>query len=187
MTTRKRKAMALDTSEGCKKCGILHKSLKMMRDRGKQRELCQACMCAETMELSFQTPCGQHYCKGCGFLIESVGPNYCAPDRCSACLSKQSSYIQCEDFRKAAGTCECEFCSNHYSQTLGKILQTKTSMEENFHFVQKNQMPISESDSDLDPPRKENQVEEEIRKTWERYKKNFFLIVIHNSYYFCST
>ena len=61
-------------------------------------------------------------------------------------------------------------------------------MEETVHFVQKNQMSISESDSDLDPPRKENQVEEEIRKTWERYKKKLFSnTVIDNSYYLCST
>ena len=61
-------------------------------------------------------------------------------------------------------------------------------MEETVHFVQKNQMSISESDSDLDPPRKENQVEEEIRKTWERYlKKKSSNTVIDNSYYLCST
>ena len=61
-------------------------------------------------------------------------------------------------------------------------------MEETVHFVQKNQMSISESDSDLDPPRKENQVEEEIRKTWERYKKKLFSnTVIDNSYYLCRT
>lgn len=52
------------------------------------------------------------------------------------------------------------------SKKFGKISQTQASLEENIDFVQ---MALSESDSDLDPVRKENQVEEEIRIKWERY------------------
>lgn len=182
VTNRKRKAMALDTSEGCQKCGILYSSATLWRDEEKQRELCRTCKCAETKALSFQTPCGQHYCKRCGFLIESVVPNFCAPDYCSACFLIQDSYVRHDDFRKAAGSCKCDFCGNRHSpppeqkvvkknlkmtsKKFGKISQTQASLEENIDFVQ---MALSESDSDLDPVRKENQVEEEIRIKWERY------------------
>ena len=51
------------------------------------------------------------------------------------------------------------------SKKSGQVSQNSpTNTEGNDDFVQ-----MASSDSDLDPPRKDNKVEEEIRNRWERY------------------
>lgn len=108
---RKSRAMALDASGGCKKCGIIHDPVTVWMYE--ENDLCRTCRLAETGGVVFQTPCGQRYCKCCGILIEVYVENWNSePDFCSACTLIQNSYAE-----SSGKACTCELCSNHYNMS----------------------------------------------------------------------
>ncbi|XP_076471112.1 uncharacterized protein LOC143301009 [Babylonia areolata] len=156
--------MALDAGGGCEVCGILILSGHVCTTEW--RELCRTCLNAGT---GTQTPCGACYCKLCGILIDPfVQQQSMYPGYCSACT------VQVEDINNASGSCRCDFCSNHYNMSPPPA---RRSVKPSIQTTSAKQASAREGGSSftqkLGPETgcdslRENLVEEELRKKWER-------------------
>ncbi|KAK7486440.1 hypothetical protein BaRGS_00022364 [Batillaria attramentaria] len=95
--------------DSCGACGILKTPFILWNS---DRRYCRACSCNQDPEKAHRTPCGQAYCRNCGFLLDSSQVDTDDQDFCSACMFVKEVLQLPESFNKS---CNCECCSNHYS------------------------------------------------------------------------